>query len=220
MKVSRKDLLYWGTVAIIAFFFLEFFWPMMYSQEQAAPVPSPETPKAFNGRAIVPAKIVYFSSEGFVSCNNSKQGFIDSLRATRGVQNVFAVSESGFVLKVNSSDENATAASFAALSSLASADCDEDFAVLRNAGLELDAGNAGNMTFQSLESFNDSRTLYAKDIADAFRSWGAAGVQGFVESSLSVNETIQASVTVKMTGTNVVDKPQVEQLRFTKPFAQ
>ncbi|MFH0973256.1 MAG: roadblock/LC7 domain-containing protein [Candidatus Micrarchaeota archaeon] len=217
MKVSRKDLLYWGTIAIITFFFLEFFWPMMYSQEQAAPIPSPETPKEFNGRAIVPAKIVYFSSEGFVSCNNSKQGFIDSLRATQGVQNVFAVSENGFVLKVNSSDENATAASFAALSSLASADCGEGSIVLRNAGLELDAGN---MTFQSLESFNDSRTLYLKDVADAFRSLGASGVQGFVESALSVNETIQAAVTVKMLGTRIVDKPQVEQLRFTKPFAQ
>jgi hypothetical protein len=213
--------MYWGTLAIIAFFFLEFFWPMMYSHESevATPTPSPEAPAAFYGRAIVQAKILYFSGDAFISCNSSLPGvdFAGSLESVSGVSNVFAVSDTGFVLRVNATNETQAGESFAELASLVYSDCGEGSAVLRSAGLEIEASN---LSFQSLESFNDSRVLYPKDILDAFRASGSRDVNGFVESALAPNETITVSVTVRMVGTQFADKPQIEQLRFTAPPAQ
>lgn len=218
MKVTRKQLLYWGTLAILVFFFLEFFWPLMYSHdESASATATPEAQKAFAGRAITQAKILYFSSEGFVSCNSSAPSFLESLRSTQGVYNVFAVSDAGFVLKVNASNETLANDAFSALFTLVDAQCGEDPAVLRSAGLEIEARN---LSFSSLESLNDSRVLYPKDVLDAFRAAGARDAQGFVDAALSPNSTVTVSVTVQMLGTRLVDKPQIEQLRFTKPFAQ
>jgi len=217
--VTRKDLMYWGTLAIIVFFFLEFFWPLLYSQEEAAATPTPEALKQFTGRAMANARVLYFAGEGFVSCNSSKNrsGFIDELRSSPEVQNVFAVSESGFMLKVNASNETRASEAFARLASLVSFGCGEGSSVLRNAGLELESRN---FSFSSLESLNDSRTLYPKDVLDAFRASGIRDVQGFVDAEVPLNESVTISITVQMLGDRLVDKPQIEQLRFTKPFAQ
>ncbi|MEM0475792.1 MAG: hypothetical protein QW343_03285 [Candidatus Norongarragalinales archaeon] len=218
LKISRKQALYWGTVALIVFFFIEFFWPLMYSHDENAATPTPEAAKAFTGRAIVQAKILYLSSEGFVSCNSSNSSaFLEALRSTRGVQSVFAVSETGFVLKANASNETLAVQAFNDLLALTDSTCSEGSAVLRNAGLLLEASN---FSFQSLESFNDSRTLYLTDLLDAFRAVGAKDVQGFVDATHSANETIQVAVTIQMLGSRFTDKPQVEELRFTKPFAR
>jgi hypothetical protein len=121
-------------------------------------------------------------------------------------------------VKVNSSaGENASDAAFAGLAELVDGECGVGSTVLRNAGLEI---GEDNLTFSSLESLNDSRVLYRRDVVDAFRAAGGRDVQGFVEAALPVNETVQVAVTVKMLGTQIIDKPQVEQLRFTQPFAQ
>ena len=147
LKVSRKDLLYWGTIAIIAFFFLEFFWPMMYSQEQAAPTPSPEAPTTFIGSAIVQAKIMYFSDEAYVFCNSSKANFIKSLESVSGTykhNGPWAADD--FSLYINATNETQDREVIERLNTIISSECGEGSVVMRNAGLNLTIGDVTEKT--------------------------------------------------------------------------
>ncbi|NYZ78454.1 hypothetical protein H0N96_03570, partial [Candidatus Micrarchaeota archaeon] len=67
--VSKKDIVYWGTVALIAFFVIEFFWPLMHTETQQ-PGASP-TPQAaqFEGSAIANGVVVSFANQGLAFCN-------------------------------------------------------------------------------------------------------------------------------------------------------
>ena len=219
MAITNKQIAYWGTIALIAFFVLEFFWPLMYSQNNAAQAqtPSPTTAASFVGMAVANARVLYFASDGLIICNSSDESFTQKLRSTPGVTRAFAASDVSYFFQVNASDENASAGVFKNVSSFVASDCGENATVLRRAGLQLESDN---FSFQSTASLSDSRTLYKRDILDAFRAAGDADANGLVDLSVGINDSVNVVIVARLLGNQIYDKPQIIESSFVNNVAQ
>lgn len=84
---------------------------------------------------------------------------------------------------------------------------------MRNAFLEI----KDKIELRSLIALNESRTLYPRDVLDAFRATGSQSATGFVESSVKEGDSVQVAVFATLLGDKLVDRPLIEQIRGVTP---
>ncbi len=201
----NKNLVYWGTIALIVFFVIEFFWPLMFVSQQASVSPTPQA-ELFEGSAIANGVVVSFSNQGLAYCNASVPLPQDFYSKIPGITDSKQLSDLITLLAFNESQADSA---ITRLNEELAPKC-SDYRVLRSATLRL--------TDKTL-SFKSSTSLGASKNVEA--SVFSRGLNGAIDASAQVNETLKLLLVGKMVflGDKLqeVSELRVEQVYFPTP---
>lgn len=201
--VSKKTFIFWGTIALLVIFFIEFFWVVLYAPQKTTATPTPEQPQAFDGSAVANARVVSFFNQGLAFCNSTvpvQQAFFSSVS---GVSNPLQFSETLTAFTLN---ESLADSALAQLRVGLEEKCGGDYRLLRSAVLRF---TDANLTFRSSTAMSETKILPT--------SVFARGIKGTVDASASVNDSVKLLVVAKFLGDSLEAEPQVEQLLLPTP---
>jgi len=173
--VLKKKLIYWGTIALIVFFVIEFFWPLMYSPQREIASPTPQVER-FEGSAIANGVVVSFSNQGLAYCNATIPLTQDFFSRIPGVLDSKQLSNFITLLTFNESQADLAINS---LNEQLALKCVEH-RVLRSATLRL---TDASLNFKSSSLSGVSKSVEA--------SVFSRGLNGAIDASARVNESLK-----------------------------
>ncbi len=198
MKIEKPTILRWFAIAIILFFALEFFVPLLYVQPQATPTPTP-TPIEFLGTASSTANVTELTPSLIASCKASVNAtYFDSMKTLAGVKSVLRISAQLALIEANASLEETNAIQQAWQNA-----CADTPQLLRRAFVKLE----DKVIFKN--SAGEEKTIYSTFLQQAFQTGGFSQPMAIVQATAQVNQTIPVSVSIKLSGEAIIELPGI-----------
>ncbi len=198
MKIEKPTILRWFAIAIILFFALEFFVPLLYVQPQATPTPTPQ-PKEYLGNAASTATITELTPSLIASCKASVNASdFDLMKTLAGVKSVLKISAQLALIEANTSVEETNAIQQAWQNA-----CADTPQFLRRAFVKLE----DKVIFKN--TANEEKTIYSTYLQQAFQTGGFRQPMAIVQASAQVNQTIPVTISIKLSGEAIVELPGI-----------
>ncbi|HII39199.1 TPA: hypothetical protein HA318_04330 [Candidatus Micrarchaeota archaeon] len=197
-KTSLKEkVLKWGVILIIVLFVVELFFVVMYpTQAPGTDGPDEEKPREFDGNGFANAKILSFTSDLYVICNETSGGAGSAVGAAVNQSAAIALSDTPngklYYLKLSSANLS-NAETIDAISENTSGICSGGAIVMRQANIQF----TEPLTLINPANTSQSATLSAYALRD--------GVKGLViDAFAQEGDESGFSATAKMLGTTVL----------------
>jgi len=179
MNIKREDILKYGTILLIAFFFIEFFWPLLYSPKtEEQPSPSVQVFEAARGEAVANATIKSFTLQLFAECIPSGK-MIGEVKNVSGVMDVASPKSNLHLIQISLSRSQRE--TIADVRKVLESNCVGEFKLYRGAFLKFEKDAEFKL------SNGQTATISAYQFA-------AGEVVGYVNADINTQEKIQVYI--------------------------
>lgn len=198
MNVKREDLIKYGTILIIVFFFFEFFWPALYSPSQGGPqptaTPSPEA-QAFQGSGFANATLAGYGLKLLAQCSPGAD-VIGGINNVSGVAGVLAITRDIYLVDISFVRDQMNTTED--VRGVLERSCIGNFTLLREANLKF----SRQVDFLSQDG-NQSTTISARDLENAI---------GYVDPRLAAGASVDVFLIADFLADGTVANLKIQQV--------